>query len=403
MHTEDNMQSIPIPATAQERAMRPYALTLIISTLSGGGAERVMSLIANDWADRGHAVSLLTYGAENEDHYALHSGVERIALSMPWQAGSWVQRLRNNLRCLACIRRGVGRRSPDAVVSFTHETNVRVLVALAMTGVPVVVSERVNPRRHSAGRVWDLLRRIMYRRAACVVVQTKPVEDWALGFLPRGRVRRIPNPLRKLPSIGRDRAPNRIILAVGRLTAQKGFDILLRAFSLTGLCHYGWRLLILGDGPDRERLRSLSRSLRLSDAVSMPGIVADPTSHMAPYGIFVLSSRYEGFPNVLLEAMGMGMAVVSTDCDSGPAEIIRDGENGLLLAPEDVDALAAAILRLAADKELRNRLGGRAAEVRERFALSAVMVAWDEVVREAIDACTGTGGLPRNIRRNSRY
>jgi len=356
-----------------------------VSSLGSGGAERVIVEIASALARAEQSVGVLTLSGAEGDHYALPPGTERIALDLLGESASLVEGLIANQERIRQIRRRALEFRPDVVVSFVEQMNVKVLAALAWAAVPVIVSERIDPRRHRVGSMWTLARRLLYPRAARVVVQTESVAHWARGFIRTDRVRVIPNFVRDLPGAPawEERATTEL-LAVGRLDEQKGFDVLLRAFAASGLAAHGSRLTILGEGPQRPVLERLAADLGLAEAVSMPGVVKEPERWMARCAVFVLSSRYEGFPNVLLEAMAMGCAVIATDCDSGPREIVDDGVNGVLVPPEDPDALAAALVRLMHDAELRRDLGDRASDVRQRFAKPAILQQWEGLIREVV-------------------
>jgi glycosyltransferase involved in cell wall biosynthesis len=358
-------------------------ILLITSTLAPGGAERVMATMANYWAERGKQVSLLTIASTRDDFYALHPAVERVALDLLWDSDHMLDTLISNCKRLARIRREVVRRKPQVVLSFIDQTNVRVLAALLWTRAPIIVSERTDPRHHMISKSWRALRRLLYRRAKRVIVQTVSVQAWASRFVSAKKIEVIPNPVRNLPFAERNGKEQRTILGIGRLIADKGFDLLLHAFALSGLQHHGWRLTLLGEGSEREGLGAVAKQLGIGDVLNMPGIVRSPESYMAQSDIFVLTSRYEGFPNALLEAMAMGMAVVSVDCESGPREIIRNGIDGLLVGPQNAEEVARAIRQLADDRELRTNLGARATEVRQRFALSKIMEQWEAVINQA--------------------
>lgn len=359
------------------------ALVLFVSSLSAGGAERVMSVLANGWVARGHRVSLFTLDDGCLDHYSVDPSVERVALSMLWPSRNVYESIRSNIIRVTRIRRAVLQRRPAVVVSFIEQTNLRVLAALVGSRIPVIVSERIDPRHHHPGEIWKRLRRLLYPQAAAVVVQTERVRDeWALEFLRPERVHVIPNPLRPLPQPRPANSGDNSILAMGRLDPQKGFDLLLRAFARSQLAREGWRLTILGEGPERRLLEQMATELGLNGSVDLPGVVRDPESHMRRGAIFALSSRYEGFPNALLEAMGMGMAVVSYDCESGPSELIRHNANGLLLPPENIDALSQALVDLAVDPARRHLLGTAALEVRHRYATDTVLKQWEVLIAQ---------------------
>jgi GalNAc-alpha-(1->4)-GalNAc-alpha-(1->3)-diNAcBac-PP-undecaprenol alpha-1,4-N-acetyl-D-galactosaminyltransferase len=230
-----------------------------------------------------------------------------------------------------------------------------------------------------------LLRRLVYRHASAVVVQTDPIAKWFREFVPTRRLLTIPNAVRGHAFLGDSRAccAGRIVLGVGRLVRQKGFDLLLRAFAKAGLADDGWRLVILGEGEDRPALSQLSSDLGVAKSVEMPGHVTDVSEWISRAPIFALSSRYEGFPNALLEAMQVGTACVSFDCPTGPSELIQHDSNGLLVPADDVDAFSAALTRLAHDDALRNHLAQEATKVAANFSIDRVYGLWVEALDSA--------------------
>jgi len=368
-------------------ALKEPRVLLAVSSLSAGGSERVISQIANLWAEKGWKIAVLTFAIDQKDQYTLDPRVERVVLDLLWDSANNWQTVRSIIRRSQLLRSAILRFKPDVVVSFLEQVNIRILAALLGTGVPTIVSERTDPREHEVGPGWRLARRVLYPLADIVVVQTDSVAAWARRFLPDRKVQVIPNFVPALPpETSADQRNSNELLAVGRLSRVKGLDLLLRAFAVSGLKGTGGRLTILGEGPERAFLESLAGELGITEAVSLPGIVQDPERWMAQCALFVLPSRYEGFPNALLEAMAMGCAVVAADCPSGPRELVLDGENGLLVPPENIEALAAALKTLMGDAALRRRLGERAVSVRQRFAREAIIERWESLILNCIGA-----------------
>jgi glycosyltransferase involved in cell wall biosynthesis len=356
------------------RSERPRLL-LVIGSLEGGGAERQMSHVANYWAAKGYEVTLATWtGPDVEDFYGLDGGVRRVHLDVTSTA-EWFSSLRASVRRLAKLRKLLAAFQPDAVLSFMTESNVLTILAGVGLGRRVVVSERVQPALHSAlPWKWKVLRRAVYAWSDAVVAQTADAARWITRHCRKEAVV-IPNMLRPLPQLSVDRQP--LILAVGRLAGQKGFDLLLRAFARIAPDFNEWRVTIIGEGSERARLVSLCADLGLSERVTFAGQLRNVESWMARAGIVVQPSRFEGFPNVVLESMGMGAAVISTDCPSGPADLIEDGINGRLVPVENVDMLTRAMVELMSQADLRTRLGQEAARVSQRFHPDAIMAQWE--------------------------
>lgn len=346
-----------------------------------------MSLMANYWSAKGKKITLITIDSETTDFYALSPEIKRVALGLMAASGHPREAVRNNLRRLRRLRQEIRVSRPDAVISFMDRVNVLTLLASYGLDVPVVVSERTDATQHRIGRLWAGLRRLLYPRAHAVVVQSDNMRRWAEAFVRKEKVYVLPNPIASPVFTSREAPllePYPRMVAMGRLGPEKGFDLLIRAFARCAAEHREWVLVILGEGDERERLSGLAGDLGITDRVLLPGRVQEPAAILRFADLFVLSSRYEGFPNVLLEAMACGLPVVGFDCPSGPREIIRDGVDGVLVPPEDVAALAMAMDRLMSDEAERKRMASRAVEVTERFGMEKVMGIWEAVLSQAL-------------------
>jgi len=302
--------------------------------------------------------------------------------------GAW-----RNLRRVRRLRREIVRVQPDCIVAFGESHGVNSILASVGTGVPVLVSEHSNPYfflTTTHGQVWHLARCLVYRFAAAIVVLTEFNRQFFCGKIRRKTVV-IPNAVptdTNADNEAVERAlslPPLTIAAMGRLEPEKRFDLLIRAFARV-VQDVDCRLVIVGDGTLRAELERLSEELGLADRLTMPGFLHHPWRLLRHASLFVLSSEVEVFPMVLLEAMSHGLPIVSFDCRTGPAEIIRDGVDGLLVPPLDLEALAAAMIRLLKDDEKRKRLAARATEVKHRFSEDRIMGMWEEVVEKALES-----------------
>jgi GalNAc-alpha-(1->4)-GalNAc-alpha-(1->3)-diNAcBac-PP-undecaprenol alpha-1,4-N-acetyl-D-galactosaminyltransferase len=355
----------------------------MISSLGPGGAERIMSLLAGELVARGHDVWLVTLAQTGEDFFLVDSRVHRLGLGLSRESTRIWDALYANVCRIRALRRAVMSAAPDVVLSFMTRTNVLVLLACNGLRVRVVVSERVDPASHRERLLWRGLRSLLYQRADAVVVQTERVAAWFRRRLwRRDRVVVIPNlvvPGEQTldPS---EPPPQPFILGAGRLVHQKGFDILIRAFGAVAPDAPQLQLVIAGEGPEAQRLRELAAGLGLGSRVTFLGNVRNLSALMRHAVAFVLSSRYEGFPNVLLEALACGLPIVATDCPEGPREILAHGQYGLLVPCNDAAALAGAIARLMADAQLRQRLSALGPIATAPYEKCRVVDAWESVL-----------------------
>jgi glycosyltransferase involved in cell wall biosynthesis len=369
-------------------------IMLIISSLGRGGAERVMSVLANHWVGAGHRVSLVTLAARQMDEYRLHPDIKRIVLDSDVKSKNLIRGVMNNCRRIRQLRLQAKHIRPDIVVSFVAHANLLALLALPTRHIPVIVSERADPSQINIGWFRTNLRKLLYPLSAAVVVQTDDVRLGIQHSLGKAHIAVIPNPVTDFdPDDPRSTAPLRtlvplpanakIISAMGRLDYGKGFDLLVEAFNRIHRRYPDWHLVIFGNGMERANLERQVAGLGLGGRIHLPGAVSSPRRLLSEADLFVLSSRFEGFPNALLEAMVCGLAVVSFDCPSGPRDIIRDGKDGLLVPREDVSALANAMSVLMSDAAVRQRLGVSAREVAQRFSLERIAGLWEVLLGAA--------------------
>jgi glycosyltransferase involved in cell wall biosynthesis len=361
----------------------PHRLTLVISALVLGGAERVMTVLAHEWASAGRAVTLINFAGPAEvAFYPLDPAVQEVRLDLRRLSPNPVAGIAANLRRIITLRRAIRRSRPDVVISFIDRTNVLTLAATIGSRVPVIVAEHTDPRHGSSGRGWSALRGLFYRRAAAVLVLTRGARDAFPPAIQR-RIVVMPNPAgRELEGRALSTLDQPTIVAIGRLSREKGYDELLRAFARIAGERPGWRVVIWGEGPERESLEALRSELGLTDRVALPGITRQPLDELSGSSILALPSRREGFPMVAVEALACGVPVVAYDCLSGPGELIRDGVDGRLIPAGDLPAFADALAELIDDPAKRRRLGANGPQIVGRFALERILASWEDLFRK---------------------
>jgi GalNAc-alpha-(1->4)-GalNAc-alpha-(1->3)-diNAcBac-PP-undecaprenol alpha-1,4-N-acetyl-D-galactosaminyltransferase len=363
-------------------------VTFVISSLHGGGAERVMSIMANYWAARAWDIHILTLDDGSEPpFYDLDPAIVHVSLHLLEPAGNLLKGLHNNIRRIRRLRKALNSTRPDAIIAFMERSSVLTVLAATGTGRPVIVSERNDPHYQRLGRVWIALREWTYRSASRLIVQTEYAKQYYSRAI-QSHTQVIPNPVLDAPapreSISHidDNMPQTAI-AMGSLVDDKGFDLLLYAFARIAAECPSWSLQIWGEGPLRGQLESLIRDLKLDGRVTLPGRTKKPHCVMRKAELFVLSSRTEGFPNVLCEAMASGLPVIGFDV-GGVGEIAHNNIDAVIVPEGDVEMLAQGMKRLMLHAAERQALAARAPNVNVRFQVDKVMAMWEEVIQGAI-------------------
>lgn len=357
-------------------------IAIILSSLGAGGAERVLALLASHWTAIGRRVTIIAFDRPTDAVFHDFGPLVRLVrLDLPSGGNGAAGLLGRRVRRLRQVLRD---EAPDVIISFLFKINVTTLMAGLGLGIPVVVSERNNPVRQQAHPLWPLLRTWLYPRAAALVLQT----EQSRHALSRRQARAgvvIANPISRWP---RNPEPGpgvrKVLAAVGRLDDQKGFDLLVPAFARIAAQVPGWDLVIWGEGPRRADLEAQVAELGMKDRISLPGLSLAPGGWIDSASAFVLSSRFEGFGNAMAEAMAAGLPVVAFGCDYGVAVLAVPGVDCLVVPPEDVAALAVAIRTLLVDRDLRERLGRKAAVSARRFAAPAIFAQWDGLIDAAL-------------------
>lgn len=370
MAVYDSIRACKVPERSDD-------IAFVIEGLGGGGAQHVLTTLANAWATKGWQVAIITFSAEVSEGFSLDSRVRHVMIGSSGKSSNRIVGGLSNLWRILKLRRALKRSGAPIVVPFIAATNVLTIIATAGLGLRVIVCERNDPERQHLGLYWNLLRRWTYPLASLVTANTHAALEALSSFVPCRRLRLVPNPLRTPQSDTTMAIDASVILSVGRLHSQKAYDILLAAFAKSRLFLNGWCLIILGEGNERTTLEKKAIQLGVSDFVDLPGQVADPFPWYKAANIFVLASRYEGSPNALLEAMSCGVVPIVTDAQPGALELIEDGVSGLVVGVDDVTSLAAALCKLANNKALRRQMGSEARSRVAGFAPSVAIKEWE--------------------------
>jgi glycosyltransferase involved in cell wall biosynthesis len=351
-------------------------LALFLPSLAGGGAERITLFLAEELVRREIRVDLVLARRSGEYASRIPEGVDVHDLGTG-----------NALRSVPSLANYLRRHRPEALLSALHNANLAALWARKLARSPVRIGISIRNHissEHANARTWKgrailPLARACYPGADVIACVSEGIADDLARVLgvARDRVHAIHNPAvpRDLDERVREEpahpwlatAGPPVVLGVGRLIPQKDFPTLLHAFRLLRGRRPA-RLVILGEGPERSALEALARELGIEKDVSLPGFLDNPYAAMARASVFALSSRWEGFGNVVVEALAAGTPVVSTDCPSGPSEILAGGRFGALVPPGDPDALAAALEQSLDAPPPPDVLRGRAGEFRVEHA-----------------------------------
>lgn len=342
-------------------------LFLIIPTLKQGGAERVMSELANQFAIREAIQVHLVLLAKSNDFYKVDDSV--IIHRLGFENKSKLKKVISELTTFKCLRKLLKTHKPDAVLSFMEKYNSFTILASVFLGLRVFVSDRSNPLK-KVPKSTELLRKFTYKYATGIIAQTQFAKDVLAAKTKNKNIRVIPNPVKEIQKYS-DIAKENLILNVGRLVPEKGQKYLIESFSRIKE-KADWKVIILGDGPLRNELQQQVKNLRLEEKVKFLGAVNNIDEWLAKASVFVFPSISEGFPNALAEAMSAGLPCVSFDCDAGPRDLIENYKNGILIEEKNTLEFTSALQELIDNPNLRLQLGEQAIKIKEKLSLEKI-------------------------------
>lgn len=364
-------------------------IIILVSAMNLGGAQRVVSILCDQWTQKGYTVTLIsTFTGNKTDHYKVHNKI--IVKSLSNNPIFPRNKILNLMGKLVQLRQIIKNEHPDIVISFL--TRVNVAAALSMIGLKssLIICERTWTPFATLSNKFFWIYRILFKKIKRIVVQTDESQKWLNHHFPSIGVAVIPNPVSYPLTLQKGRIiqpltvtpeDTKIILACGRLHKFKQFDLLIKVFAEIKHKYPHWNLVILGEGEERERLSTKVENLDASDRIFLPGSAGNMSEWYERADLFVLSSSVEGFPNVLLEAMSYGVPSISFDCDTGPRDMIQDGINGVLINPEDQEeGLIKAIEKMIIDTPFRKSISENSIFIRDKYSVESIMQKWNNVL-----------------------
>ena len=353
-------------------------IVFFIGRMVRGGAERVIYILANNYAKKGWDVdiALLLKNEVDYNQFPLDKSIRIIDLSE-----SDSSYIRNAFKWIKSIRAYVNHTKPNCIVSFVGRINALVLTSTIGLHVPVIVSERNDPRHDGRGRIMQAYCSLIYQRAAAVIFQTEYEKSCFSNSLNK-KSYVIPNPV-SVSNVGGIKPNPFEISTAGRLEPQKNHKMLIDAISIVKETHPAVRCEIYGEGSLQYELEERIKQLGLENHVHLPGTKTDINMLVSRSSIFVMTSNYEGLSNALIEAMMLGKACITTDY-CGSTELIHDNENGLIVHRGEARELADKIIKLFEDGDLRSKLSINAKKTAEKYNSKTVLKDWERTITQAI-------------------
>lgn len=335
-------------------------IVIINNGLAGGGIERASTSMANQFAKWGHDVYVVAL-YQSKHFLPLEPSISFVEPDVQSRNKLYV------LTMMRYVRKQIKRIRPDTVLAYNEWTNPFVILALRGLKTPVFVTDRMSPLA-KLPRITQKLKKIYYRRAAGIIAQTEFAKNIIKERTGAVRIKVIANPVNAIDQV--DCEKQNIFVTVGRLTKEKGHQVLIEAFAKIKTIN--WTLSIVGDGVEREYLEQLTTQLGVSERVVFHGHQLHFEKQLSEAKIFVLPSLSEGFPNAVIEAMSVPLPCIATRCTPAMEEVVKDRVNGILVEKGNSDALAAAMESLAENEELQKRLAENAYSVRIDLAFEKI-------------------------------
>lgn len=352
-------------------------ILLVISDMQNGGTQKIVRELFLYWKNNGYKIKIITF---DKKFGSYNKSIKKFSFSleMAKRSKTFFHSIFYNIKRIIALRKIIKKNSNSYILSFLCSTNV--ITTLAKLGLKnkLIICERNDMEHQNIGIIWHIFRRIFYRFADKIITNSEKNYNMLKRYTKKSRIYFIANHIlqKKLPN----KKPEKVILSVGRLHPQKGFPELIKAYALTKASYNKWKLVIVGKGPEEKNLKKLVNILNLKNKISFKGFV-NPYSWYKKSTLFVLSSRFEGAPNALLEAMSMKLPVIITNNCPGGMYYVKNKISGLVVPGSNIPALAKAIDKIIINKKLRNKLATGAIKYIQNLAdHKKIFKQWDQSV-----------------------
>ena len=350
-------------------------LLFVNSSLSGGGSERVMTLLANEFSKDKSIETSMVLLREKKDYYKVDSNIQLYRFKYNTKSKIIIA-----IKRFFYLRQLVKKNKYDYIISFMYDINIFTLLTCLGLKSKIIVSERNYPDTKLRKKT-RIIENVVYRLAHKVVFQTYEAKKLYKNEIQQKSVI-ISNPINNnLPSVYHG-TREKIIVSVGRLTEQKNFKMLINAFYDLYKNYPIYKLIIYGEGPLRYNLQSQIKDLDLENNVELPGFFTDVNDRIRKASIFVLPSNYEGISNAMLEAMALGIPTICTDCPVGGASmVIQNNVNGILISVNNKDELVRAMLRVIEDENFARKISQNAYKIRKKLSSDSITKKWNDIIK----------------------
>lgn len=364
--------------------MNKKKISFVIGALTAGGAERVVSTLSNKLLEN-YEVHIIAL-TKSTPFYKLDNSIKLFYCREQFQPSSNIYHaVKANFLLYKTISNYLKKEKINLVIGFITSANILAILASRKNKIPCIISERNYPKKSNTQLQWRTLRKLLYKKADFLVVQTDKIKEQFEPIMASNKIVILKNPI--APELSQARDANfekeNIILNIGRLTNQKAQDLLIKAFA--NVDNTNWKLLIVGKGEKEKEYKQLIKSLKLDDKVSLLGQTKDIAHFYNKSKIFAFTSLFEGSPNALIEAMHFGLPCVSTDCPTGPSELIKDGHSGYLIPIGDQKLLEQRLSKLISDEGVRKKFGSNAIKSVQSFEVEPVTLKWTHLFEKLLN------------------